>query len=80
MKPLPMSSIWAAGIKQDAYPKNSSIERYNANGLKTIINVDLTSDKGNNTVAKAGDYIRVKSASNQYEECYHCDWCCSSPW
>ncbi|MGI2104703.1 SLBB domain-containing protein [Shewanella frigidimarina] len=58
----------AAGIKQDAYPKNSSIERYNANGLKTIINVDLTSDKGNNTIAKAGDYIRVKSASNQYED------------
>jgi polysaccharide export outer membrane protein len=58
----------AAGIKQGAYPKNSSIERYNANGLKTIINVDLTSAKGNNTLAKAGDYIRVKNASNQYED------------
>jgi polysaccharide export outer membrane protein len=58
----------AAGIKQGAYPKNSSIERYNANGLKTIINVDLTSEKGNNTLAKAGDYIRVKNASTQYED------------
>jgi len=58
----------AAGLKQGAYPKNSSIERYNANGLKTIINVDLTSDKGNNTLAKAGDYIRVKNASDQYED------------
>jgi polysaccharide export outer membrane protein len=58
----------AAGIKQGAYPKNSSIERYNANGLKTIINVDLTSAQGNNTLAKAGDYIRVKNASNQYED------------
>jgi len=58
----------AAGIKQGAYPRSSSIERYNANGLKTIINVDLTSVKGNNTLAKAGDYIRVKSASNQYED------------
>ncbi|WP_351000845.1 SLBB domain-containing protein [Shewanella sp. TB7-MNA-CIBAN-0143] len=58
----------AAGIKQGAYPRNSSIERYNANGLKTIINVDLTSANGNNTLAKAGDYIRVKNASNQYED------------
>ncbi|MBB1364611.1 SLBB domain-containing protein [Shewanella sp. SR44-4] len=58
----------AAGIKQGAYPKNSSIERYNTNGLKTIVNVDLTSAKGNNTLAKAGDYIRVKNASNQYED------------
>jgi polysaccharide export outer membrane protein len=58
----------AAGIKQGAYPRNSSIERYNANGLKTIINVDLTSSNGNNTLAKAGDYIRVKNASNQYED------------
>ncbi|RPA38342.1 SLBB domain-containing protein [Shewanella frigidimarina] len=58
----------AAGIKQGAYPKNSSIERYNNNGLKTIINVDLTSAKGNSTLAKAGDYIRVKNASNQYED------------
>jgi polysaccharide export outer membrane protein len=58
----------AAGIKQGAYPRNSSIERYNANGLKTIINVDLTSANGNSTLAKAGDYIRVKNASNQYED------------
>ncbi|KVX03503.1 SLBB domain-containing protein [Shewanella frigidimarina] len=58
----------AAGVTQGAYPKNSSIERYNANGLKTIINVDLTSENGNNTLAKAGDYVRVKSASSQYED------------
>ncbi|WP_137222147.1 SLBB domain-containing protein [Shewanella sp. MEBiC00475] len=58
----------AAGLKQGAYPKNSSIERYNDNGLKTIVNVDLTTKNGNNTLAKAGDYIRVKSASNQYED------------
>ncbi|WP_350432814.1 SLBB domain-containing protein [Shewanella sp. H8] len=58
----------AAGLNQGAYPKNSSIERYNNNGLKTIINVDLTSPKGNNTLAKAGDFVRVKSASNQYED------------
>ncbi|MGX9460162.1 SLBB domain-containing protein [Shewanella sp. A14] len=58
----------AAGIKQGAYPKNSSIERYNANGLKSIINVDLTTEKGNKTLAKAGDFIRVKNASSQYED------------
>ncbi|MCE9686727.1 SLBB domain-containing protein [Shewanella sp. AS16] len=57
----------AAGIKPGAYPKSSSVERYNAKSLKAILNVDLTSEKGKNTRARAGDVIRVKSASEQYE-------------
>lgn len=57
----------AAGLKPGAYPKSSSIERYNNKSLKTIINVDLTTEQGQMTQAKAGDVVRVKSASEQYE-------------
>ncbi|MFG0454080.1 SLBB domain-containing protein [Shewanella mangrovisoli] len=57
----------AAGLNPGAYPKSSSIERYNSKLLKTVVNVDLTTEQGNQTLAKAGDVIRVKSASEQYE-------------
>nr|WP_211164377.1 SLBB domain-containing protein [Shewanella salipaludis] len=59
--------VMAAGLKPGAYPRSSSVDRYNAKGLKSIVSVDLTSAKGQNTQAKAGDYLRVKSASTQYE-------------
>ncbi|MGS0728062.1 SLBB domain-containing protein, partial [Shewanella sp. 0m-11] len=58
----------AAGIKPGAYPRRSSVERFNANSLKSILNVDLTSNKGKATKALAGDVIRVKSATTQYED------------
>ncbi len=58
----------AAGVNSGAYPRRSSIERYNQNGLKTIVNVDLTSEKAKQKQAKPGDFIRVKSASTQYED------------
>ncbi|WP_119977583.1 SLBB domain-containing protein [Shewanella algidipiscicola] len=57
----------AGGLKGGAYPK-SSIERYNKQGLKTIKNVDLTAGNGKSTKAKAGDIIRVKTATSQYED------------
>ena len=58
----------AAGVKPGAYPKRSSVERFNKNSLRTIVNVDLTSTVGKNTKALAGDVIRVKSATSQYED------------
>nr|WP_237732553.1 SLBB domain-containing protein [Shewanella schlegeliana] len=58
----------AAGIKPGAYPRRSSVERFNANSLKSILNVDLTSNKGKATKVLAGDVIRVKSATTQYED------------
>ncbi|WP_281213316.1 SLBB domain-containing protein [Shewanella insulae] len=58
----------AAGVKPGAYPKSSSIERYNSNGLRSIVNVDLTSARGKSTKAQAGDFIRVKNASGQFED------------
>ncbi|MCH1931731.1 SLBB domain-containing protein [Shewanella sp. A25] len=57
----------AAGLNPGAYPKSSSVERYNSKALKAIVNVDLTTEQGKSTLAKAGDVIRVKSASEQYE-------------
>ncbi|MCF1428905.1 MAG: SLBB domain-containing protein [Shewanella sp.] len=58
----------AAGLKSGAYPKSSSVERFNAQGLKTVINVDLTVAKGKQLKAKGGDALNVKSASNQFED------------
>ncbi|MDF0533008.1 SLBB domain-containing protein [Shewanella sp. A32] len=57
----------AAGLKPGAYPRSSTIERYNRDGLKSIINVDLTTSAGQKFVAKDGDYLRVKSASSEYD-------------
>lgn len=58
----------AGGLKGDAYPRSSSIERYNEQGLKSIKNVDLTTDKGRAEKAKAGDIIKVKTATSQFED------------
>jgi polysaccharide biosynthesis/export protein len=57
----------AAGVKAGAYAQATSLERFNDNGLKSIINLDLTKAKDNQLKAKAGDYIRVKTASSQFE-------------
>ncbi|WP_338589256.1 SLBB domain-containing protein [Shewanella khirikhana] len=57
----------AAGLMPGAYPKQSVLERFGSDGLKTLINLDLTSAKGLSVSAKAGDYIRVKSASAQFD-------------
>lgn len=58
----------AGGLKGGAYPRSSSIERYNKQGLKTIKNVDLTTDKGRAAIAKAGDIVKVKTATSQFED------------
>ncbi|WP_445946093.1 SLBB domain-containing protein [Shewanella sp.] len=57
----------AAGVKAGAYAQATSLERFNENGLKSIINLDLTTAKDKQLKAKAGDYIRVKNASSQFE-------------
>ncbi|MDB2386261.1 SLBB domain-containing protein [Shewanella sp.] len=58
----------AAGVKPGAYPRQSSIERFNRQSLKTIVNIDLTSASGKSAAVFAGDVIRVKSATSQYED------------
>ncbi len=57
----------AAGAKPGSYPKGSVVERYNDQGLKSLLTIDLTSAKGQKTLAKAGDVIRVKGTSGQYD-------------
>lgn len=56
----------AAGLKAGAYPKSSTVERFNVNGLKSVISVDLTQKAGKQFVAKDGDYLRVKNSSADY--------------
>ncbi|QFU23457.1 SLBB domain-containing protein [Shewanella eurypsychrophilus] len=58
----------AGGLTGGAYPKSSSIERYNAQGLKSIKNVDLTTEQGRAAKAKSGDIVKVKTASMQFED------------
>ncbi len=57
----------AAGLKAGAYPKSSQIERFNRSGLKTVINLDLTAKNGKQQLAHAGDFVHIKSSSNQFE-------------
>ncbi|QYJ88058.1 SLBB domain-containing protein [Shewanella mesophila] len=57
----------SGGLKEGAYPKSSSIERYNKQGLKTIKNIDLTTDFGRMTRVKAGDILKVKTSTSQFE-------------
>ncbi|BAJ01437.1 SLBB domain-containing protein [Shewanella violacea] len=57
----------AAGLKPGAYPRSSSVERFNSKGLKTVTNLDLTTQSGKATKAQSGDVVRIKSASNRYE-------------
>ncbi len=58
----------AAGFKPGAYPLSSSVERFSQNGLKSIVNLDLTSSIGKSTKANSGDLVRVKSASTQFKD------------
>lgn len=60
--------VMAGGLKSGAYPRSSSIERYNKQGLKTIKNVDLTTKQGRALEAKAGDMVQIKTATMQFED------------
>lgn len=58
----------AGGLKSGAYAQSVSVERYNSQGLKTIKNVDLTETGNALTKAKAGDSLKIKTASLQFED------------
>nr|WP_245608378.1 SLBB domain-containing protein [Shewanella waksmanii] len=58
----------AGGIRASAYAEMSSVERYSQGGLKTIENVDLTSQKGKTFKVRKGDHVRVKTASKQFSD------------
>jgi polysaccharide export outer membrane protein len=57
----------ASGLNPGAFPKASVVERYNENAVKTVINVDLTTQSGLSAKVRNGDVLNVKSASSRIE-------------
>jgi protein involved in polysaccharide export with SLBB domain len=57
----------ASGLAPGAYPKASTIERFENNASKTMITVDLTSDAGKQVLMQNGDVLSVKSASSRID-------------
>jgi len=57
----------AGGLLPTAYPESTTVERYNKDNLRSMININL-SDKGDlNRIVRDGDYIKVKkTADNVY--------------
>ncbi|WP_394200785.1 SLBB domain-containing protein [Shewanella waksmanii] len=58
----------AGGVTGGAYPQGSSVERFTQQGLKSIKTVDLMSSEGKALKARAGDIVKVRSSSSQFEE------------
>lgn len=58
----------AGGTLPSAYLQSVMIERYSDNSYLTAIDLDLTDNKDLATKVKAGDHIRVKKTTDQYEE------------
>jgi polysaccharide export outer membrane protein len=57
----------ASGLNPGAFPKSSVVERYSDKAVKTVVNVDLTAQRGLSTAVKNGDLLNVKSASTRIE-------------
>ncbi len=57
----------AGGIKSEGFEKLISVERYNENGLRVLINLDLTNAVDSNKQAQAGDKIAVNKVATQYD-------------
>jgi len=53
----------AAGLKANSYPKASVIERFSLENLPTLMNVDLTSAKGQQKLIMDGDVLTVQSTT-----------------
>ena len=57
----------AGGFKPTAYPSASRIERINAQGERTIVDIDLNSSKGKSTTVIDADIIKVFSILESME-------------
>lgn len=57
----------ASGLKPGAYPKSSTIERFEASKAKTILSVDLTNLESRQTHLQNGDFIHVKSTTSKID-------------
>ncbi|MDQ8205639.1 SLBB domain-containing protein [Pelagicoccus sp. SDUM812003] len=57
----------AGGLTSLAYPSLSQIERISDNGLKTLLDVDLTKSGSGDTPIKDGDTVRIYSALDRVD-------------
>lgn len=58
----------AAGLKASSFPKASVIERFSVDYLPTLINVDLTLNKGNAVHVRDGDVLTVQSTTSKIKD------------
>jgi len=58
----------AGGLLPSAHSSSTIIERYNAKSLRTILNVDLSSDLQSSEEVKAGDVIRIMKSSDTFQQ------------
>ncbi len=57
----------SGGLLPTAFPRASKIERINAQGLRTVIDVDLSADSGRQSQIRNGDRIEINSVLDQLE-------------
>lgn len=57
----------AGGLKADAYPQGSVLERVNAKNVRDLLNLDLTDSAGLNQQVRQGDVLRVGGTSTRVE-------------
>ncbi|SEK47533.1 protein involved in polysaccharide export, contains SLBB domain of the beta-grasp fold [Colwellia chukchiensis] len=58
----------AGGLLSSAYPQATIVERYNAESLRSIINIDLTDQQAREQLLQNGDYIRVLKSSGAFQK------------
>jgi len=58
----------AGGLLPSAYPKSTTVERYNSNNLRTIKTLDLSNAKQSKGPVRAGDYIRVMETGEMFDQ------------
>lgn len=58
----------AAGIKPNSYPKASLLESHSPNNLPTLINVDLTTERGQQQGVADGDVLIVQSTTDKIKD------------
>ncbi|HET8710285.1 MAG TPA: SLBB domain-containing protein, partial [Spongiibacteraceae bacterium] len=57
----------AGGVKPEAYPSASVVERFDRQHVRTLVNADLTNDRDRQLRVQRGDLIRVRSTAASVE-------------
>lgn len=55
----------AGGVTEKGYERSVTLERFDANKTKTLMNIDLTSTQNQKLAAQAGDVLRILQTSNR---------------